>query len=70
MPRNPNLSWQMITKILEYAAVLGRDNLVGIQRSLDTWLKALPVEEQPMETAPDIRTIRRVLEEELEKLSP
>lgn len=70
MPRSPNLSWQMITKILEYAAVRGRDNLVGIQRSLDTWLKALPVEEQPMETAPDIRTIRRVLDEELEKLSP
>ena len=70
MPKNPKLSWQMIKKILEYAGAVGRDNYIVIQRSLDNWLRSLPVEEQPMETAPDIRTIRRVVEEELEKLSP
>lgn len=55
MPRIPKLSWQMTLKILEFAASLGRDNLVAIQRSVDTWLKSLPVEEHPMEMAPDTR---------------
>lgn len=70
MPRNPELPWQTKVKILEFAASLGRDNLVGIQRSLDTWLNTLPVEERPMGMAPDTRTIRRVIEEELDKLPP
>ena len=70
MPRKPKLSWQMTLKILEYAAALGRDNLVAIQRSMDNWLKGLPAEEHPMETAPDTRTIRRVIEEDLNKISP
>lgn len=70
MPRSPKLSWQMISKILEFAAVLGKDNLAAIQRSMDTWVNGLPVEERPMETAPDTRTIRRVIEVDLNKMSP
>ena len=70
MPRIPKLSWQMTYKILEYAASLGRDNLVSIQRSVDNWLKGLSVEERPMEMAPDTRIIRRVIDEDLNKMPP
>jgi hypothetical protein len=70
MPRKPRLSWQLKAKIFEFAASCGRDDLAGIQRSLDTWLRSLPAEEQLMETAPDKRTIRRIVDQELDKLSP
>jgi len=60
----------MTLKILEYAALLGRDNLVAIQRSVDTWLKGLSVEERPMEMAPDTRIIHRVIDEDLNNIPP
>ena len=70
MPRIPKLSWQMTYKILEYAALLGRDNLIAIQRSVDNWLKGLSVKERPMEMAPDTRIISRVIEKDLNNIPP
>ena len=69
MPRKPKPSLQMIKQILEFAAALGKDNLAGIQRTLDNYLKTLAVEERPMEMAPDTRTIRRILNDFLNQMS-
>jgi hypothetical protein len=72
MPRKPEPSYKLKKIIWDIAATVGTDNYSVIQRELDYRLEELRKDENEdfFEDIPDIRTIRRVIEVDIQRLPP
>ena len=71
MPRKPKSPWPVIKRTLELAVLHGRNNLTVIQASLDIDLQKLRKEEgEAIGDTPDTRTIRWIVNDYINGLSP
>lgn len=72
MPRKPEPSFRLKEIIWDLAAVTGAKNLSALQKDLDYKLEKLrkDTEEDFFEDTPDIRTIRRIIELDMNSLPP
>lgn len=69
MPRKPDLSFAMKQLIWDAAASLGKDRTSAICREVGYQIRALRTADQHLEDAtPDSRTVRRVIDEGIQKL--
>lgn len=69
MPRKKETSFELKTLIWDKAATIGKKPEV-IQRELDNELRRLRREEDFYEEAPDVRTIKRIIERDINQLEP
>ena len=69
MPRKKEPSFELKTLIWDKAATIGKKPEV-ILRELENELRALRREREFYEEAPDVRTIKRIIEEDINFLSP
>lgn len=69
MPRKPETSFELKTLIWDKAATIGNRPEV-ILRELENELRRLRKERDFYEEAPDVRTIKRIIEKDINLLSP
>jgi len=72
MPRKSPPSFKLKLIIWDLAATMGTDNYSAIQRDLDYKLEELRKNknEDFTEDVPDLRTVRRIVEQDINKISP
>jgi len=70
MPRKPEPSWELKKVIWDVAATVGTDNLQSILRQLDYELEKRRKEGEFFEDIPEERTIKRIIEKDINKLEP
>jgi len=69
VPRKKETSFELKTLIWDKAATIGKKPEI-IQRELDNKLQRLRKEEDFYEGAPDVRTIKRIIERDINQLEP
>lgn len=69
MPRKKETSFELKTLIWDRAATIGNKPEI-IQRELENELRRLRKEEDFYEEAPDVRTIKRIIERDINQLEP
>jgi hypothetical protein len=70
MPRKPEPTFKLKEIIWDLAATLGTDNISAICRELDYKLEELRKKEELFEDMPDIRTVGRIVELDINRILP
>jgi len=70
MPRKAAPTWELQKIIWDIAATIGTDNLQSIMRQLDYELEKRRKEGDFFENIPEERTIKRIINEGINRLSP